>query len=314
MTTSATLVTMNRRHCGVQGTPGVAHRLMEVAGGPVSLYAAGRPDRSAVILLHGAMYDEARFVWDQLFPVLAEEFRVIAVDTPRHGGSRPWAGELGRDRLLAILIELLDELALDRCSLVGLSMGGGLAIALAASQPDRIRSAVLFEPGGLGERLDRQLLAWLYLRTPGVGRLLSRRYAKASDAELRKLLASLYVGGSTPTDADRLIGILRDEIRGKTRFRERDLDDWQRESIGPFRTRTVLDLVPEIACPTLWLRGAGGELVKQSEMERAVGLCREAGRDASLTVVPGAGHLLPLERPDEANAAVLEFLRRHATS
>lgn len=43
-------------------------------------------------------------------------------------------------------------------------------------------------------------------------------------------------------------------------------------------------------------------------MERAVALAKEAGGNAQLLVIPGAGHLLPMERLDLANAAVKEFL------
>lgn len=312
MTDVAILVTMGEGNDGVEQTPGVEHHVAEIAGGPLSYYVAGPRDRPAVVLLHGAMCDEARFIWDQLFPVLAREFRVIAVDTPRHGRSRPWRGTLGRARLTSILHQFVDELGLERFSIVGLSMGGGLAIQFAATYPHRIASAVLFEPGGLAERLDKQFITWLYLKTPGLSRMISRRYARASRAKLRKLLDSLYVGGSKPTDPERFVDILQAELQGKVGSGERDLDDWQIESIGPTRTWSLLDLVGKLSCPTLWLRGADSALVKQAEMERAVSIARKAGSEASLTVIPGAGHLLPLERPVEANTAVLEFLRRAA--
>lgn len=111
---------MNAKHCGVEATPGLTHRVVHVHGGPVSVYEAGSPDRQSVVLLHEAMCDEARFIWDQLFPVLAEEFRVVALDTPRHGRSRPWTGPLGRERLVRILHGTLDEAGLARTAIVGL--------------------------------------------------------------------------------------------------------------------------------------------------------------------------------------------------
>lgn len=310
MTNDANLVTMKELHGGVETTPGVEHRVVEIDGGPVSYYEAGSRERGTVLLLHGAMCDEARFSWHQLFPVLAEEFHVVAVDTPRHGKSRPWTGTLSRVRLLAILEEPVDRLGLPKFSIVGLSMGGGLAIEFAAGHPERMTSAVLFEPGGLADRLDKQFVTWLYVKTPGLSRLIGRKYSRASRPELLKLLEQLYVGGSKPTDPERLLDILREEIQAKVRYRERDLDDWQIEAIGPTRTWNLLDRIPKITCPTLWLRGADSEMVKQDEMERAVAIAREAGADVTFTVIPGAGHMLPLERPAEANDAVMEFLRR----
>jgi len=124
-----------------------------------------------------------------------------------------------------------------------------------------------------------------------------------------RLLKSIFVGGSTPTDPERLVAILKQEIKGKHEHAERDLDDWQLDSIGPFRLKwNLLDRIHLIKCPTLWLRGADSELVKQHEMERAVKLAASGGAEAELRLIQHAGHLLPLERPAEANAAVKEFL------
>ena len=296
---------------GVEGTPGVEHRVLTVEDGSLSVYTAGAQGRPDVVLLHGAMYDEARFAWDQMFSHLATQFRVHAVDLPRHGSSRPWGGALRHERLRGILHEGFGRLGLQRFSIVGLSMGGGLAIEYAALHPDRVVSMALFEPGGLGVRLDRHFLTWAYTRTPGLGRALTKTYRRKSLPELRRVLDSLFVGGSRPTDPDRLVRILKAEIDAKWHPRERDLDDWQTAAIGLWRLRwNVLDLIPGIACPTLWLRGSDSALVKQDEMEHAVALARSTGQPTEFTVIPGAGHLLPLERPAEANAAVVEFLLR----
>lgn len=300
---------------GVTGTPGVEHRTLTIQGHPLSCYVAGAEDAPPVVLLHGAMFDEARFIWDQLFPVLAARFRVHAIDTPRHGASRPWPGHLGHDRLVEVLDATVNQLGLDRFFLVGLSMGGGLALGFGARFPERVRAMVLFEPGGLGTRLPRQFLTWAYTRTPGLGRAATKCLHRQDPRRLRRTLDSLYVGGSTTTDPDRVLRVLRDEIDGKHRFRERDLDDWQKDAIGPWRqTWTVLDSVATISCPTLWLRGADSTLVTQEEMERAVDVARTAGSAATLRVIPGAGHMLPLERPALANAAVLEFLESQAAA
>ena len=138
---------------GVDGTPGVEHAVLTIEGSPLSYYAAGDPGRPVVVLLHGAMFDEARFIWDRLFPALAEHVRVVAFDTPRHGGSRPWPGHLGHERLMRIVHAAVDQLGLDRFSIVGLSMGGGAALEYASLHPDRVDRMVLFEPGGLADRL-----------------------------------------------------------------------------------------------------------------------------------------------------------------
>ena len=296
---------------GLEGTPGLKRYTLRVCGGPMNVYEAGDESRPAVVLLHGAMYDEARFIWDQLFPALAETYHGFAPDAPRHGKSRPWEGELGRERLLAIFEETFRQLGLDSCAIVGLSMGGGLAIEYAAAHPETVLSMALFEPGGLGETVGGQFFTWLYIHTPGMLTMLNKRYVKLDDAAVEKLLKTIYVGGSQPTDPARLSAILKDEIHGKFEYGENDLDDWQLSAIRPFRLKwNLLGQIPQIRCSTLWLRGEKSTLVKQGEMERAVRLAREGGAEANLLVVPNAGHILPLKRPGEANEAVLAFLQR----
>jgi len=296
---------------GVENVAGLKHHAITVCGGPISVYEAGDKGKPAVVLLHGSMYDEARFIWDQMFPFLSCDYHVFAVDTPRHGKSRPWEGTLDRARLMDILDGTFKQLQLDRFSLVGLSMGGSLSIEYASLHPEKISSMVLFEPGGLADTVDMQFFTWMYIQVPGMLRLLSRNYIKKDHKAIRKLLGSIYVGGSKPTDPDRLTSILEDEIKGKYTCGENDMDDWQIGAMAPFKLKwNLLDRIPLIQCPTLWLRGADSTLVKQHEMERAVRLAGGNGMDAKLTVIPHAGHILPLERPAQANAAVKEFLDR----
>lgn len=296
---------------GVEGTNGVLRRMLTACGGPVCVYEAGEENKPKIVLLHGAMYDESRFIWDSLFPALSEKYHVFALDCPRHGGSRPWEGLLDRARLMEILKEVFLQLELERFSIVGLSMGGGLAIEYASLHPEQIEAMALFEPGGLGEHVDLQWFTWLYIHTPGMLHLLSRRYVKLNDDAVEKLLLQIFIKGTKPVAPERLTAILKDEIHGKFAFHEQDLDDWQISGIGPIHLKwNLLEQVRSIACPTLWLRGAESTLVKQGEMERAVYLASKQNAEATLTVIPNAGHILPLEQPEQANAAVLEFFQK----
>ena len=296
---------------GVEGTAGVKRHIFQVLDGTVCVYEAGDSNRPAIVLLHGAMYDESRFSWDALFPALSERYHVFAVDTPRHGGSRPWEGVLDRARLMEILKETFAKLSLTRFSITGLSMGGGLAIEYASLHPGQVEAMVLFEPGGIGDKVDLQWFTYFYIRTPGILRLLSRQYIKYSDEKIEKVLRSIYTKGTAPRDPARLTAILKDEIRGKFNFGEQDMDDWQIGAINLTKLNwNLLPQVEAIQCPTLWLRGAESKLVKQAEMERAVRLAGLRGGSAELIVIPQAGHMLPLEQPEQANAAVLDFFSK----
>jgi len=90
------------------------------------------------------------------------------------------------------------------------------------------------------------------------------------------------------------------------------MDDWQIGAINLTKLNwNLLSQVEAIRCPTLWLRGAESRLVKQAEMERAVRLAGLHGSSAELIVIPKAGHILPLEQPEQANAAVLDFFSKN---
>ena len=94
-----------------------------------------------IVFLHG--YPENLQVWSELAPLLADRFEVIAFDWPGMGYSDEWPGgatpQLKAKRLLAIL----DELHLQRPTIVGMDMGGQPALAFASMYPDRVQRLVV---------------------------------------------------------------------------------------------------------------------------------------------------------------------------
>jgi 3-oxoadipate enol-lactonase len=96
----------------------------------------------AVLLLHGGLGDSR--LWEPVVPVLAERFRTIRTDLRFYGRSTgpavPWSWQDD-------VIGLLDDLRLERTALVGLSLGGGLALDVALARPDRLWALGLVAPG-----------------------------------------------------------------------------------------------------------------------------------------------------------------------
>ena len=140
--------------------------------------AAGPLDAPAIVFVHGTRLSAA--AWTAQLADLGGEFRAIAVDLPAHGtrANEPFTLEAGADTLAATIRE---HAAGGRAVVVGLSLGGYVAMALAARQPNLVRGLVLSgataEPVGIrtlpylalaavmdgvdGERLDR-LNAWFF--------------------------------------------------------------------------------------------------------------------------------------------------------
>ena len=100
-----------------------------------------------MLLLHGI--GMARQSWDPVVPILGERFDIIAPDLPGFGGSAPVpAGDEPTPRALAgYVADLLDELGIDRPHVAGNSLGGWVALELAALHP--IASLTLLSPAGL---------------------------------------------------------------------------------------------------------------------------------------------------------------------
>ena len=283
--------------------PFARHSVLQFSGGPLRVYESGPPDAPAVLLLHGAMLDTAPFTWRHLLPALAGERRVVAPDLPRHGGSRPWRGTLDQPAMEAVVEELLDRLEIGRAALVGLSMGGGIAIGYALGHPERVAALVPINPGGLDAVRPLQFLTWLNLQSDPLLRWSARVAAMPGvlrGATLRNLAAR-----AATRDRRELIRLVEAEARARVVHGERALDDWQIAAYGPWRMR--LDFTPHLhrlAVPSLWLHGRADTFVRGEVVRRAAALAP----GARFVEIDGAGHVAPLDRPGRVRELVTGFL------
>jgi pimeloyl-ACP methyl ester carboxylesterase len=94
-----------------------------------------------VVLLHG--YPDNLQIWSELAIRLADQFEVIAFDWPGMGYSEAWPGGTTPFHMAERLHKILDELAIERASLVGMDMGGQPALVFAASHPERMHRLVI---------------------------------------------------------------------------------------------------------------------------------------------------------------------------
>jgi len=116
---------------------------VSLPGGPTVNYREwGRPDGAVVLLLHGLTASGRS--WQNVAPVLGENFRVVAPDARGHGGSqwmRDYSFELMRDDV----VKLMEQLGILAAIVMGHSMGALTAYELAATRPELIRLLVLEE-------------------------------------------------------------------------------------------------------------------------------------------------------------------------
>jgi pimeloyl-ACP methyl ester carboxylesterase len=111
----------------------------------LSLRYVRRGEGPAVVLLHGIA--SSMYTWKDVLPVLAAHHDVVAVDLPGFGGSAI-PKEPSGERAARSVVGLMDALGIRRASLVGNSLGGAIAVAVAAQAPDRVARLVLIDPAG----------------------------------------------------------------------------------------------------------------------------------------------------------------------
>ncbi len=256
-------------------------------------------DGPPAVLLHATGF-LAR-LWQPIAEALSERFHVYAYDARGHGDSDKPASGYGWAGIAADLRGFLDVLGLCRVMAVGHSSGGAGTAHLAATEPEYVSSAVLVEPiifpplGGSG---SDQLVAGAARRRmvwPSREELIRSYRARPTFANWKEDVLRLYAEHGTFQRED---GQFELKCPGKI---EAEL---YRNSLS----RDTWDLLPDVRCPTLVLRGEHTDHLLATVAERVAGHIPSA----RLVTIAGAGHFAPMERPESVSAEITAFLEQGA--
>jgi pimeloyl-ACP methyl ester carboxylesterase len=127
----------------------------QLHGRRISYLTAG--EGPLLLLIHGIASDSE--AWRPALPLLARHATVIAPDLPGHGLSGKGPGDYSLGSLASVLRDLLVKLGHERATLVGHSLGGGVAMQFAYMYPERSERLVLVSSGGLGRTVNVLLRA-----------------------------------------------------------------------------------------------------------------------------------------------------------
>ncbi|MGC5017336.1 alpha/beta fold hydrolase [Micromonospora sp. DT47] len=235
-----------------------------------------------VVLLHSTACD--RRMWDPQLPVLVDAgYRVVRADLRGFGDSpmpdRPWNN--AQD-----VVDLLDELGVADAALVAASGGGRVALEIAARWPDRVTALALLCTALSGHEPSAEL----------------RAFGEREDA----LLEAGDVAGATELNVQTWLGPHADEAtREKVRRMQRHAFEVQLAAVEEFPPIRVETDLSAITAPSLLVSG-GHDL---ADFRQIAARLSEQLADARLLELPWAGHLPSVERPDEVNPVLVDFLR-----
>lgn len=266
------------------------------SGLSIRVVESGDPASPPVLLVPG--WGCSVYSYRHNIPALAEAgFRTIAVDLKGHGLSdKPHApAEYTIDSLVEHILDILDVLELDRPTLVGHSMGASLVYHFVSRYPGRAGALALLSPVGLGGVPPMRIYHTL---TPRFLVPLARLFIPRLPVKIALRRAYGARGTFTEEDVDQYLALIRMPDSPPALRELLHSYDWHSSE----RRRLEPVQVPAIS---IW--GSLDHLMSAGEID----LYRRLIPGIELHEIAGAGHVAPEETPEEVNAALISFFRRH---
>jgi 3-oxoadipate enol-lactonase len=271
---------------------GLASGIKRIQIGDIAVAVSGAGNGPPVVLLHGLGC--GRRMWFHQILALQDRFRVIAYDQRGHGltDAPAFAAEYSAAHLTRDLVGVLDALKIERSAIVGFSLGGAPALALAASKPERVSRLVLADVGASADdpvKIEGMVRRWVKLIDQGnadelvcemLRSELFKVYARRNRRRLEHMAALIR---ATPLNGLRFT---LSEVLAK------------RKSL--FR---LTDVLKAVRAPTLVLVGQLDYVCSKASK-----LIAQTIPNASLKIIEDSGHMSPLEQPAAFTAALAEFL------
>lgn len=273
-------------------------RFVDVDGGRLHIVELGAANAPPVVLLHGAsgnLNDMRLAVGERL----AQHYRVILIDRPGHGWSdRPKGrGDASPDAQAALIHQALASIGVKRAIVLGHSWSGALATAYALAYPDAVRGLVLLAPvthpwpGGIGWIND-------IVAMPGIGPLIAHTLILPTGYFLLKPgVAGVFSPDVPPPDygpRTALAMLLRPH---------EFIANAQDLSVLKEFVRAQAPHYGELKMPVVIIAGDKDPVVYTDVHSRAI--ARQLPR-ATLTVLPGVGHMVHYVAPNRVIQAIDE--------
>ncbi|MHA2009227.1 MAG: alpha/beta fold hydrolase [Promethearchaeota archaeon] len=254
--------------------------------GDIELYYEITGEGESLLFVHGL--GSSTRDWEENVPIFSKKYQVITVDIRGHGQTDKPKGPYTIKNFAKDIAGLLMSLEFSSVNILGISLGGAIVLQLAIDYPELIKSLVIVNAAPNSG--DRQLLEKIVSDRielikargmRGIGESLAPvLFIKPEQEELRKKFVERWAENNPETYISAL----------------KSLQTWNVNN----------DQLQAIKCPTLVLASdqdytpvsVKKELIKQIQ-------------NSHLVIIDDARHVLPLERPKEFNAAVMDFLSKY---
>ncbi len=268
---------------------------------PFVSYIDGGSGENTLILIHG-LASNAGF-WRYNIPELSKHFRVIAVDLPGYGKSQKGDYPYTLSFYAEIISKLIDELNLKNVTLVGHSMGGQISIIFALKYPDKLNKLVLAAPAGF-EEFQRGEGDWLRNAITMTG------VKSTTEEGIRRNLSNNFYNWS-----DKWEWMVEERVRMR---KAKDFDEFAYtvdRCVDAMLDEPTFNKLSGIKVPTLIIHGKYDGLIPNPYLNPGfpsdVFIKGEREIPNAIRIeIDCAGHMIMMEKPDEFNNAVINFLNK----
>jgi pimeloyl-ACP methyl ester carboxylesterase len=271
-------------------------KFVELHGDQVAYRDEGHGD--VLLLIHGMAGSSD--TWRSVIGQLSKKFRVIAPDLLGHGRSAKPRGDYSLGAFAVWLRDFLDELGVSHATVVGHSLGGGVAMQFAYQHPDYATRLILISSGGLGPDVGWVLRL---LSAPGaelVLPIIAPKPVLTAGNKLRSWFRGVGVHSPRGAEMWSAYSSLSDAATREAFLRTlRSVVDYRGQAVSALSRLKLREELPVMA---IW--GERDDIIPVNHAYAA----REARADSRLEVLPDVGHFAQVEAPTEVVELIEDFI------
>ncbi len=254
------------------------------------IYSVGNPEHQSILFLHGFMGSGK--IWLSTFEQLKDNFYCVSVDLPGHGETEADLKDLSFDSLAEDLASFIDDTFTKPPVIVGYSMGGRIALYTALKYPEKVDSLVLeSSTAGISDGFERKKRL---LKDTQIGELLFKSDMRDFLIDWYKQPVFAYLANH-PGLVDRII---EKKSNGEPESLSKVV-----VVLSPGNQYPLWGKLSEWIKPTLIIAGSAD--AKYYEIGQRL---NDAIKNSRLEIIPGAGHIVHLEKHKEFMSVLKSFL------